>query len=132
LNVFHVNRENFSHKLLRGLITFIMVDFCWIFFRAPSARAALEIIGRIFSAKLFMGMDALGMNIDNIVVLIMAICVLIGMSVIRNLGIRPLVWLSEQNTWFRWCVYYVLVFVILIFGVYGSAYDASSFIYFQF
>lgn len=40
--------------------------------------------------------------------------------------------LARQNIWFRWLVYYGLIFAVLIFGIYGPGYDASTFIYFQF
>ena len=40
--------------------------------------------------------------------------------------------LDRQNVWFRWLVYYGLIFAVVIFGVYGPEYDASTFIYFQF
>ena len=40
--------------------------------------------------------------------------------------------LARQNIWFRWLVYYGLIFAVLILGIYGPEYDASTFIYFQF
>ena len=40
--------------------------------------------------------------------------------------------LDRQNIWFRWIVYYGLIFAVVIFGVYGPEYDSSAFIYFQF
>ena len=40
--------------------------------------------------------------------------------------------LARQNVWFRYLVYYVMIFTILIFGIYGPEYDAAAFIYFQF
>lgn len=40
--------------------------------------------------------------------------------------------LARQNIWFRWLVYYGIVFAILILGMYGPEYDSSAFIYFQF
>jgi hypothetical protein len=40
--------------------------------------------------------------------------------------------LARQNICFRWIVYYMMIFGILIFGIYGPEADASAFIYFQF
>lgn len=37
--------------------------------------------------------------------------------------------LAGQNLVFRWLVYYMLVFSVLIFGFYGPGYDAGEFIY---
>ncbi|MCD7797670.1 MAG: hypothetical protein LUG95_08835 [Clostridiales bacterium] len=40
--------------------------------------------------------------------------------------------LAKQNVIFKWALTYALIFGILIFGVYGSGYDASVFVYGQF
>lgn len=128
----HINEEAFSYKLFRGILTFILIDFCWIFFRAPGAKASLKIIYRIFTADMLMGIDNLGLTFANIKVLLIAICVLAAMSIIRYRGISPITWLSKQNFWFRWVVYYILIFSIIVFGAYGATYNASQFIYFQF
>lgn len=40
--------------------------------------------------------------------------------------------LSAQNLWFRWGVIILLIWMIFIFGEYGSSFDAQQFIYFQF
>ena len=34
--------------------------------------------------------------------------------------------------WARWCVFYVMIFSILIFGYYGPGFNAAQFIYAQF
>ena len=41
-------------------------------------------------------------------------------------------WFYKRNIIFRWLFYYILLFFIIIFGIYGPLYDASEFIYFQF
>ena len=37
--------------------------------------------------------------------------------------------LDAQPLLFRWVVYYLLVMSVIIFGIYGNAYDASAFVY---
>ena len=37
--------------------------------------------------------------------------------------------LAKQNIVFRWAIYLIAIAVILVFGVYGPDYSASSFIY---
>lgn len=132
ISILHIKKESFSHKLFRGLMTFVMVDFCWIFFRAPGAKASLKIIHRMFTADALLGIKEMGLTPLNLEVLLVAICVLVGMSVMRYIGVRPIQWLSKQSLWFRWIVYYVLIFSVIIFGAYGATYSASQFIYFQF
>ena len=40
--------------------------------------------------------------------------------------------IAKQNLIFRWVLIYGCLFAVIIFGVYGPGYDASSFIYGQF
>lgn len=40
--------------------------------------------------------------------------------------------LREQLLWFRWLVLFTLLFGIIIYGIYGPAFSAAAFIYFQF
>ena len=37
--------------------------------------------------------------------------------------------LDAQPLLFRWVLYYLLVMSVIIFGIYGNAYDASAFVY---
>lgn len=48
LDKLQVNQHCFSWKLLQGSVTFVLVDFAWIFFRSDSVRDALYYIKRIF------------------------------------------------------------------------------------
>ena len=40
--------------------------------------------------------------------------------------------LERQPLVLRWTVYLLLIFAVLIFGIYGPGYDAAAFIYFAF
>jgi len=40
--------------------------------------------------------------------------------------------LQQKPFWLRWAVYYGFIFVILLFGAYGSSFRSSQFIYHQF
>ena len=39
---------------------------------------------------------------------------------------------KRQQLWFRWLIYLAAIFVVLLTGIYGPGFAASSFIYFQF
>ena len=132
LSLFHVNQETFVHRLWQRLITFALVCFGWIFFRASHVSDAFAIIGGIFGSNQFGGLDALGLNMANIIVLLLCVVLLFAVSLMRDRGIRPLYWLLTQKLPLRWAICLGLIFLLLIFGVYGEHYDASSFIYFQF
>ncbi|MDO4298895.1 MAG: MBOAT family O-acyltransferase [Lachnospiraceae bacterium] len=38
-------------------------------------------------------------------------------------------WLADRNLVIRWCILYLMLFTIILFGVYGPEYDAAQFIY---
>lgn len=43
-NLFHINTECWSYRFFQGLITFSLIDFAWLFFRAASLKEALHMI----------------------------------------------------------------------------------------
>ena len=76
---------------------------------------------------------ALGLDVKDMHVLWFFMLVLILSGFIRyytKKSIRQLV--AEQNIVFRWILYLALFFAVIIYGCYGSGYDAADFIYQQF
>ncbi len=132
-----LDRNVFSNKLLKVIVTFTLVDFSWIFFRAGSFTAALTIIKNMFKEfNLWIFTDGtmytLGLDRPDLFILLVSLMVLLFMSVLKYKGVNIRRSLSKQGLWFRYFVYLAGIFAVLIFGVYGPTYDASQFIYFQF
>lgn len=74
---------------------------------------------------------ALGLDRPNFILALVCILVLWSASILQKRGsIRERV--AESNIVFRWSAYYLLFFSVIIFGIYGPGYDASSFIYMRF
>lgn len=134
---FHIEINAFSHRLLRMLTTFVLVDFSWIFFRASLAQG-MEILKRIAGwgeqAWFTWGsnLESMGLTAQTRNVLVISLLILLFADICKYKGIKLIDWLCRQGIWFRWLVYYTAIFGILIFGVYGPGFDASQFIYFQF
>lgn len=131
-----IRTEPFSFKLGKIITTFILVDFAWIFFRAPSARVALDIIHRIFYKfnpfVFFQGsLYEMGLDKTNLEIAVVSIFALLLMDFIWHKQDFFNI-LASQNIVFRWSVYFVLILTILIYGIYGTDYTQSQFIYFQF
>lgn len=133
-----VNTACFSWKFLQTTVTFILVVFAWIFFRADSIGDALQYIRRIwvrptpwvlFNGEIFtLGLDRPEMNI-----LFVAICMLGLVDLVRYRKKMTLdVFLMQQNLWFRGGVMIGLVVLIFVCGKYGVGFDPQQFIYFQF
>lgn len=132
-----VDRLSFSYQLGQGLITFALVNFAWIFFRAPDFTAARDIIDRIlleWNPWIFVdgSLYELGLSRPNLMVAMIGILVMIGTSIAKRKGFEIRASLARQGLLFRWGIYFALIFTIIIFGIYGPGYSESQFLYFQF
>lgn len=118
------------HNLLRTLITFHLVLFAWIFFRANSLSEAFMIIGNM--AALDFSLESLkSLNIalgwGELLVAIGSILFLELAHLLQSRG-KVHSWITAQPAPLRWSVYYLLLLAIAFFGVFNH----SEFIYFQF
>ena len=132
-----IDRESGGHKMFQIIITFILICITWVFFRAGTFKTALGMLTSIFTNcnpwVLFDGsLDKLGLSHASLVVGIIAILILLFADFVRwrDKSIRK--WVYRQSIWFRWTFYIVAILAIVIFGIWGSAYNSSAFLYFQF
>lgn len=133
--VLGLDKDNFSNKLFFRVITFAIVCFAWIFFRADNIETAMTIISHSFYDNMDIinegGFYKLGLSKDDF---LLSVFFILTMIVFENQHYKRSFnefLLKKQSMVFRWSVYVMVVFVILIFGVYGSS-VTSEFIYFQF
>lgn len=133
-----IKTECLSWKFLQMAVTFCLVVFAWIFFRADTITDALLFIKRIlikptpwllFNGGIYnLGLDRVEMNI-----LFFSVILLFLVDLIRYLKKQTLdVFLLEQNMWFEWMVILIMIVMIFVYGKYGPTFDAQQFIYFQF
>lgn len=123
---------SFSQKLGKGLVTFALVDFAWIFFAADSLRQVFGILRRMLTVFQVSGVYDLGLDRGNWFLLVTAICILMAVDLIHESGKSVFALISRQTLWFRWILYLGLIWCTILFGIYGVEYDSSQFIYFQF
>lgn len=133
----HIDTNTIGHKLLQGFLTFIMVDFSWIFFRANSFSEALVIVRQMLSVHnpwvLFDGSISNGIiSQKNFYLLIMSLGILLFADIckLKDVKIRDVI--LRQNEFCQIVFFAFSVVFLLLFGKYGTAYNASQFIYFQF
>lgn len=128
-SIIGLQKDIFSNRLIFGLITFSIVSFAWIFFRANSFSDALIVVDNIFSMSKGSGIENLGVSSFNVYFSIFLIFILISIEFIdKHIVIRT--FLNKQNLLFRWALYSVVILLILLYGVYGK--DSPEFIYFKF
>ncbi len=132
-----IKEDSLSHKCIRVVTTFFLVDLAWVFFRADSAFAALRIIKRMFTARnhwvWFDGsLFECGLSRQNFTLMIWGILLLFVVDICKYRGISLRKVLAKQDYWAQCLAVAATVLGILLFGMWGAGYDAANFIYFQF
>lgn len=131
-----IDEELFSWKLFQMARTFILCSIGRVFFRANGLKAALIILKNMFTG-IQMGQVASdelfthGLNVKEFSFVVLAIGVLWAVDMLQErFSVRKE--LQKQGLIFRWLIIFAGIFAVIVFGVYGPGYDASSFIYEQF
>ena len=124
-------------KLIRILITFVLIDFAWLFFRAAGLKDAFMMIEKVKSDFGLMEFSLskvyeLGLNEKNFWLLIICIVILIFSDYVKYHGGDIRKWILERPIVFREIIIAASILIILVFGIWGNSYNASSFIYFQY
>lgn len=137
VRILHIKRDSIGHVVARGIVTFILVDISWIFFRANGFHEALNIIKAMISHNnIWILMDGslygCGLSSKSFWLMMMSIFVLFIADVFKRKGIRIREVIAEQDYWCRCFVMISAICFILVCGIWGSGYDAGGFIYFQF
>lgn len=106
------------------VVTFILITFTWIFFRANNLSDSLLAINKIcqFNGPLFTN------NIDSIIYGSFFMIMLIGSDIMQERNCGKHILLENSNNIVRYSSYIGITILILMFGVF----DSSQFIYFQF
>ena len=133
----HLNTNSLGHKIVSAFVTFVLVDFTWIFFRARSITGALRIIKNMITVfnpwVLFDGsMFECGVDEKNFHLAVISIVLLLIVDCFRKKKVRIREVIARQDTWFRYASIVFFILFLLVFGKYGPAYNAANFIYFQF
>lgn len=125
-----INKKS-RYKVINIIITFILVTFAWIFFRANTLADAIYVIKNMFNIN-FINIKNQIINIgfdkyDLIVLSISMISVFI-MEVINEKR-KILTFFCQKNDYLKAIFVLMLAFTIIIFGHYGPGFDNSQFIY---
>jgi D-alanyl-lipoteichoic acid acyltransferase DltB (MBOAT superfamily) len=122
------------HRYLKILITFSLVCFAWIFFRADTISDAFYIISNLFTGwrgaftvETLEKIPFWGSLKFELAVSLISIGILLSVHLMEERG-NIIDRFSDKPIWIRWPVYYSLLLAILLFGNFG----AKQFIYFQF
>jgi len=113
-------------KTVRIIITFMLVNFAWIFFRMPTLADACNVIGRIFDPSL--PMTVYIDLIPNLPFSIIGIVLLFAKDLRDEFFPNRFKLLDSKRLLIRWATYLLLMIMILSMGVLSS----DQFIYANF
>ena len=113
-------------RVLGTTLTFCLVAFAWIFFRAPSLPAAWDIVSRLFIDMRPQLQFGAGFGLVPGILVVVSI---VAMEVVTYLHLHGRLNLEQRAPLLRWGAYAAVVSLIALFGVIQSE---AQFIYFQF
>ena len=134
---FRLRAGGAGERLAAMAVTFCLVDFAWLFFRAQSVGAAFAMIKSIrtqwnpwilFDGSLY----ELGLSEKSFTVMLLSLAVLLAADVMKYRGVCIRRIILAQTCWFRYLVFAGSALLITLIGVWGIGFAESGFIYFQF
>lgn len=130
---FGIKTNCFSFRLFRRFRTWMIISIGEYFTLPESTVGSLQMLKRtVFDFKmpeLYLSIFSYGLNVWGWIVLLSAILILACVSIKQEEGICIREAMERQNFSFQCLMTIGIIFVIAIFGVYGSSYNAADFIY---
>ena len=130
-----LDRRPLLHAAVQWAITFSMVCFAWIFFRANTLSDAIYIVTHLFQGwglllspqQIPQALFSIGLTSHELLFIIATI----GLLEVVHYGMgrgSVLLWIVDRPIYVRWAFYCALVWSILLFGVFQH----KEFYYFTF
>ena len=118
-------------RCAKALLTFIVIDATWLLFRAHALSTALHMAERMVRCAAVAPM-ATGFTFPQALVLVVGLAALGELDALHERGRTLTAWLDRRPAALRMALMLMGVLLVVIFGVWGTNYDAQAFIYFQF
>ena len=128
----------FIQNVLQRMITFILIDITWIFFRASSFRGALHILKKImddFNIAWLINFGYVSLfskDIYTMAVIMTSILIILMVDIAKYYRVDIKGFIFQQRLLSRWVIYAGILLMILYWGNYGTGHKQTQFIYFQF
>ena len=128
-----IKKDKVLYSFFSRVITFFLVGFAWMFFRANTLSDVRIILKRMFvmnESNLKFNILSMGLGMQDLIFL--GGCLITWFAVEATLSKKEL--LAKIKSFalpIRWAIYLFFIFVSILFGIYGDLTEAS-YIYFQF
>ena len=124
------------NNVISVIITFILVDIAWIFFRAKNLKDSIYIITNLFTglpknmSSFVFDIKSLGSSINELVIITVSLLILFIVEFFQiKINIKEKI--KIQKPYIKISIYLGLTLYILLFGYYGNV-TTPQFLYFQF
>lgn len=131
--------ESFSWNLFQSIRTYLILTFGSIFFSAESLKNGIQNAKAFLSVPFNHSMNPwilfdgsilnLGITERDIHIIVISVIILLIAGIIREKYGHARIWIQQQWVLFRWSIWIFLFVMILVFGKYGTDYNAAEFIY---
>lgn len=133
----HINADCFAYRTMQMVRTTILVIIGELFFRAEGLKDGLAMFGKMITDFSFSTldstlMDKLKIDVQDIIIVAVALVIIFVISVLNEKGINIRLSLKKKNIVIRWGLLYALIMFIVIFGAYGKGYVPVDPIYANF
>lgn len=137
-DLLHVDMQGTSYRAMQVIVTFVLAVMSFVFFRAESVRDGIYYLERMITRFDIWSLTSgniyyMGLDEKEMGVLFFGILILILVDWFyekKKVSFDVLV--KGQCLAVQYLLAIGLLLMILVFGIYGTGYDATQFIYFQF
>ena len=113
-------------KSIRILVTFLLVNFAWVFFRMPSIGDAFAVIGKMFTNPGWFDIRSGFGTVSGVIMAMVGLSILVFKDMREEFYPSKMKWLNSPVA--CWACYVILFCLIISIGVL----DSSQFIYVSF
>ncbi|MCM1040527.1 MAG: hypothetical protein NC434_14510 [Ruminococcus sp.] len=133
-NILHIDDTTLSWRIFTILRTFTILVFGRILIKAADLHGVGIFLQRLFAeAKAHTLFDGTiyqyGLDYKNVFLMYGCIILIIIVDILHERGIHFRELLMRQGIVFRYIIYYIAIFSIIVFGIYGPEFHSADFIY---
>ncbi|RKM54483.1 MBOAT family protein [Butyrivibrio sp. X503] len=136
IELFNIGRYSFSHRVVKTAVTFSLVSYAWVFFRADSLGDAVRIIRSSFFFTPWKLVDkslyGYGLSRGNFLLAVAGIVLVVIVDLYNYRGVVIRENILKQGMWLRWIIMITGIVVTVVLGIWGPGYNVADFIYKQF
>ncbi len=135
----HINPKSFGFGLFQIFRTLLVILVGYVFDVAPTFDLAMETFAKVFtnqniSESVTQFSTANLLSIKDFVIIAIGAVLIFVISVIQERHPETTVrqMLDKKPFIIKWLAVYFAIMIIIVFGIYGSGYNAADFVYMQF